>query len=228
MRTTSGITVKCWDDFVAQLPANPGRRKTVLQPLADLAEVQYRTVCRWTEPPFALRGRQLLAVRYFLEAKGYQVEELRKLSPEVYQLGKIIAYGLMEIERARATLGYKSVDDVYRLLRGGSAPGRDKVQLIEQILEQRGTREEFVDLRPEGHTPSVSPPNGAITKEQATTMFAHQVHAMAPLVQVLTSATTTPEERVKVRNAVGSENLFRLSTMLNRLCSETAYKEIQS
>lgn len=54
--------------------------------------------------------------------------------------------------------------------------------------------------------------------------FALQVKAMIPLAEVIASDRCTPGDRRRLRSLAGEEGVFKLSTLLNRLCSETVFK----
>ena len=56
--------------------------------------------------------------------------------------------------------------------------------------------------------------------------FADLVDVMLPLAKHLNSSNITSQERAKLRELTGKDGIFKLSNLLNRLCSETARRNL--
>lgn len=210
----------------------------------------YRWLARRSDPV----GEQLLRVRYYLEHIGYDVEELRGIDSAVADIGRMIAFRVLEVDDLVTELGYGGTmssarSQTYRLLLGKSGQESEKMSKVRElaasfrdILDEKrsgtpkirpitGSGESSVDLeRPkpviEFQAKAVRSQPTPSNSERMVVSLAHSVLAMIPLAEAMLSDGVSAEDRKRLRDLAGGDGVFRLSNLLNRLCSERARNEL--
>jgi hypothetical protein len=94
---TSGTAKECLNDFFQRF----GKTKE----LWKFAQVGSRAEGRWRINGLIPRGETMLRVYYFLELVGYKVKELEEMSPELYNVGKCICFGVLSLKSVNDELG---------------------------------------------------------------------------------------------------------------------------
>lgn len=237
-----GVLTECLKDFAQKTKGNfPYRRR-----VAHVIGINPYALHVWLDKGKLPLGLNLLRLYLLLELNGYNIVETHRIHPKIRELGNMLAVGALQIDIAAKTLGFASTDGVLRVVLGKT--GTTKMTEIEAILRHNEWKSVaqnklhewrnevlFTEEQPQRVTPKIT---GAVQKtlfscinhESALKIFAHQVLAMVPLAEWIASDEFTPDERRKLRELSSngrSNNVFELSTALNRLCSETARKEMR-
>jgi hypothetical protein len=118
-----GDTVECLVHLVERHSA-----EAVRPLLAEFCGVVDDTVRRWIN-----QGK--LPLRTFLHLAGYTIDELAELPRMDRELVQVVGLGILSPETVRTELGYKNVQDVYRVLLRGAGVMSDKRRKVENILK---------------------------------------------------------------------------------------------
>jgi len=82
-----------------------------------------KTVRSWREGKQFPTGERALRLRVFLEAMGYELEELRRVPAPALRVTRLIGYGAMEVSYALEKLKYSEPHGLFRILEGGNPTG---------------------------------------------------------------------------------------------------------
>jgi hypothetical protein len=104
--------------------------------LAEFCEVVESTVGMWLLKGTLPTGEGLIKQRVFLDLAGYRVNELQELPRKSRQLCQVIGFGMMTADEVKTELGYKNVQDLYRVLLRGQSMLPDKQHKMDQLLER--------------------------------------------------------------------------------------------
>ncbi len=255
MSPIKGPTMKCLAHLHRVLRNEPDfydKRKRI----AEFVAVGEQAVTSWFTGKHPPVGSALLRARYYLEFLGYQVDELQNLNQAVNATGRLFTFKVLTLEEIAGMVGYaegrNGVDATLAVLRGVHTPSREKIAHLEALVElykeklpdalKRAPRvldgvaeRPSLQQKPAGKQTnavlSVPPVDASAmstpfdVKDALIESFANSIKAMLPLAEYLISRCT-PEDRDKLRKLADGNGVFRLSTRLNRLCSETARREL--
>jgi len=232
-----GSTLECWKDYASRLPQGTKNCEVQREGLRTFIGVQAATIRCYITAPKSLRGLPLVKMRYFLKAQGYEVLELEALRSEVEKFGELVAYGLMTIQEAVEVLNYTDQHGVFRVLHGElSQLPNARIISIRGCLERHKNNlqkaksewsaiwgvQYVAPIAPLLTQPKVEPVHTNSNMRDDIVIFSGLVRALLPVVMRLSSDSCSAENRKIARSEAGSQNVFDLSTGLNRLCSETA------
>ncbi len=124
-----GDTGECLAHFRAKFPTDSTRPL-----LAEFCHVTTDTVGRWFNGRNLPVGEELIRLRIFLALANYRVSELDDLSKSLRELAQVIALDVMTPDEVRQALGYKNIQDVYRVVLRGTGLMADKVRKLARIL----------------------------------------------------------------------------------------------
>lgn len=239
----NGTTRECLHHYAENFLPPKGARNSgqAKEPMAHFVGVNTDTITSWISDRNKPLGGPLVKLRFYLEAVGYDVVELRNLRGQVnYMLAEMLAYGLLTVEQAAKQLGFGKHDSVYRIAHGGSNTSSDRVAKIQEMYESHHPELNAAKMRlskelgkahdaqvvsfpqPDSH-PSAQ---GAVDDESIATL-AHFVMAITPLLEKAVTETTR-EQRNKLRKLTGDDGMFRLSKASSRLCSEKAREVVNN
>jgi len=181
------------------------------------------------------------------------LEVLEGLPKEIRDLGRLIAFRVLEFRDTFKALGFQGNEgqSLYRLLLGRSGTSNERLAKIQELVSQYGEllpeqeckfgfgRRELVHGMPaqssfgeDGHgAPKLPVATDAIvrlTNREVVETFSHMALAMLPLAECIDSEKFSSAERAHLREMTKGDGIFRLSTLLNRLCSERARKHFDS
>ena len=236
----SGTTKECLYHYAENfLPPKGARNSSEAKvPMAKFIGVNPETIVSWTSDRNKPLGGPLLKLRFFLEAVGYDVIELRNLRGQVnYLLAEMLAYGNLTIQEAQEQLGLGKPDSVFRIAHGNSNTSSERAAKIRKMHEDReavmqaAKSQLLKDLGVPGEEQIVSSTTTKVEREQeevddkSMAILAHLVLAITPLLEKAVT-NTTKEQRNKLRKLTGDSGMFRLSKASSRLCSEKAREVI--
>ena len=240
-----GNTAKCFAHYVAKLP--PKGSKTiglVRRPLKDFCNVGDAALGIWMRDPGKKKmpiGEPLLKLRFFLELMGYEVQELTELQPVIYRLASMIAFGAVTAADAQAYLGYTDHNAINRMVLGRGSALKDKLAKINELwdlhkdeVEQKrkswsaaiGTGQYGLAAATVHRVEQPEPLSGGTRRNGELEMLGHLILAMLPLAERVASDSCSAQDRRDLRQMVGNDGVFHLSTALNALCGEEARKQV--
>jgi len=236
-----GTTKECLYHYAENfLPPKGARNSSEAKvPMARFVGVIPETIVSWISDRNKPLGGPLLKLRFFLEAVGYDVIELRNLRGQVnYLLAEMLAYGNLTIQEAQEQLGLGKPDSVFRIAHGNSNTSSERAA---KIRKMHGDREAVMQaaksqllkgLGVPGEEQTVSSTTTKVEREreeevddESMAILAHIVLAITPLLEKAVT-NTTKEQRNKLRKLIGDSGMFRLSKASSRLCSEKAREVI--
>lgn len=220
-----GTTQECLTHLGRQVPSSDVERGAFYKPIADFTRRSHSTVGRWFKGESAIEGESLLRLRYYLTKLGYQVSELEMLHPTIRELGRVIAEGKIEFEKAVDLIGIDR-DQLYRTVLRGVMPLDDRLERIAELVKELGGgtsagRSERVVTR-EVASRKGDQANAGLSREDTILSLACLIKAATPLAQAIVSDAFSAEDRQRLRDLAGKDGVYRLSTIMNRLCSEAA------
>lgn len=200
-----------------------------LEPLLEFTGAPPQTVRRWVKGKCKPMGIFLVRLRYFLESRGYPLESLEKLAPEVRDYGMLIACGRVSVEEAVRSLGITSQPYLFRILRGDiKSSSHVWAKKMREVVKGHGqttgrgvskSAEETVQAKV-----SLSKSGVKVTSDRQLILLAlsKQISAMLPLAERVASDKFSVEDRRMLREMAGDGVIFRLSNLLTKLCGERA------
>lgn len=205
--------------------------------MARFIGVTTDTITTWTSDRNKPLGGPLVKLRFYLEAVGYNVAELRGMHGQAgYLLAEMLAYGLVTVEQAAEQLGYENPNSVYRVAHGGSHATPDRAV---KIKDMHGSHKQALDTARQqlaaelGSTrdaPVVSftrpDPTPSAEDDGSIAALAHLVLAITPLLEKAVAGTK--DKRNLLRKLTGPDGMFRLSKASSRLCSEKALEVVNN
>lgn len=242
----SGSALECLKHYLNRLPPPTTRAGAAARnPIISFCQCARKTIRHWMrgQPPI---GTMLVRVRYFLDAHGYRVEELERLTPLIRDLGALVAYGILNLKQATEAMGYKQEWDLLNALHGKQIPNNLKQRAVPLIIEHRAVLEKrmaeyrmqgFIPAAPPADTPGLRPSSkdarsttAAIGSDRrlVITSLAAMLKAVLPLAELLDSEEFSEDERHQLRTITGRDGVFRLANTLHRLCGEEARAQLQA
>ena len=173
-------------------------------------------------------GERLIKLWHFLAASGCESPELNQLRPINRVCGQLLTFGLVDMAFLQSSIDVTQPQPVLRMLRG-SEPFRWHVT-EQELRELYGPelKDALQGVSITGNsvitesTSVASSPLAFDLRSDPVVLTATLLGAVSPLVADLVSDSTSPEERSRRRDLLGNEQMFKLSTTFNRLCSERA------
>lgn len=244
----SGTTEACWKDYSKKLPSSTKNVVKYREDLIEFLNVGAHTVRKYMNGD-TIQGLPLIKMRVFLTLKGYEILELKKLSPVHLKLVELVAFDVITLDEIVKEIGYATTSGALRLLRGDTLlRGRDqqdkerweKVEgwiqeygpdlnaAKELWMERLGTNKivsvpQHTEIEaPALVTPKISRRETTANNDEA--IFIGLAKALEPVAARILEEST-PEDRKRLRDKVGNQEIFELSTSLNRFCSETAFAQ---
>jgi hypothetical protein len=205
--------------------------------MAKFIGVIPETIISWTSDRNKPLGGPLLKLRFFLEAVGYDVVELRRLRGQVnYLLAEMLAYGNLTIQEAQEQLNLGKPGSVFRIAHGNSNTSSERAVKIRKMHEDRevvmqaAKSQLLKNLGVPGEEQTISTTTVVEYEQEkiddeSVMVLAHFVMAITPLLEKAVTDTTR-EQRNKLRKLTGDNGMFRLSKASSRLCSEKAREVI--
>lgn len=236
MSSFMGDTSECIAHFAATYA---GQDCKVL--MAEFCGVEPSTVQSWIAGQNEPTGDRITKLRVFLQLVGYRVHELDDLARSIRDLCTMVALGICSPEEVRDQLGYKNVQDVYRVLRGDSEPMRQKQERLARLLTAlqpeldkrlpswKARIEEACEGNGSSVRPSVAsaapsaPPPAIVTtvveSVPSEAVVSHLVLALSALLDGLEDTVDNDRtaERTRFADSVGKARLVKLHTQLEDL-----------
>jgi hypothetical protein len=189
-----------------------------------------KTVTGWLngQPP---NGERLIKLWHLLAAVGLESPELAKLPAFNRYCGELLTFGVTTMEELQEICNVGMPKSILLMLRG-KPPMHPQYDLAElkELYEARlqARRAELMSAPlPEAGPERIEPPSGAPSParskgEHLITYAASMLKGVLPLVRQLNSEQSSAVDRSGLRDAVGNDDMFELSNILNDLCSERA------
>ncbi len=230
-----GTALECFKHFYdARLPPRDAQTRTLFVKAVGVAS--FNTVRSWYIGENKPIGEALLRLRYLLEFFGYEVVDLEIISEPVRNLGRLIAFGALEIDEAAKELGFNR-HAVLRIIMGRGQTVLKRQGKIDELVkafesELPKLQEQYTALRPatllSQANNGLEKPLAAVEPELAKkpadvlAVLANLIKALEPLATEVASDRFTPAQRKRLRELTGDYTLFYASSALNQLCGETA------
>jgi len=236
-------TMACWRAYANTLPTGVPHSVKLREDLIEFLHVNEGTVRKYISGGH-IQGEPLIRLRVFLSLKGYSVLELKRLPPLQLKLVEMVAFDVITVDDVVKKIGYASASGALRFLRGDTELGeREKKDIERRERVERLVREHEADLLAAKElwnerlgiqdaqvapvTEDTKPESSVVEPEKKgktsddEAIFIGLAKALS-LVSERLIRSSTPEIRKKLRDAVGLNEIFILSTSLNRFCSEAA------
>ncbi len=191
---------------------------------AEFARVVPSTVLSWIKGPPPL-GEAQLRMMHYLNAKGIQVEGLDTLPRPAFRLGGYIFAGAIEIDEAANELGYATIKDLYRLLRGAELTSV-RAEKLNELLDKY--HDKFVEAAAgiviypfaEGKEPVPVAAEVSTSAAPATVPFAveHTAGTLLSATALVEALILTDETQLAtVGTLVGKDRISDLVSYLDKL-----------
>jgi hypothetical protein len=227
-----GTTLECLEHYLKTLPWGTNRCGEEKKPLVEFVGITTGSVRRWLTKESIPKGMRLVKLRYFLESKGYEVTELAKIQEPIKSLGRLIAFGKIDIREVSLKVGYPGIDELFQVLHGNHGVPLAKKKALELICEKF---EETIPKQPIGVIEIIEEkkfeklPLDADSRELLG--FLNCIDALydllEPRLEEFLSDNVSSEKRQEFRQKAGRKLVFDLAnrchsitSMLNSLCSE--------
>lgn len=198
-----------------------------------------KTVKRWADRKQAAVGESLIRLRYFLELKGYRIPELESLEQPIYNIGKIFAFDVANlddiIQMFEFEAGHSGRSQTLDILHGKRGTSRERLQKARKFGEAFGglLQEKIGQMKDSGSARAFQRPSEPDAAPRSLIRPADESHvaimdaftasmrAILPLAEYVLSNSFTAEERDRIRSSAG-KNASRLSLLLTQLSNEAA------
>ncbi|MBI4215255.1 MAG: hypothetical protein HY602_00840 [Parcubacteria group bacterium] len=216
----SGELLCCFNAFIASADSK------VRQELMEAVSIDESELNDWIMAKCNPRSIKRLRLSYFLESRGFEIKELLAVHPTVYEIGKLIAANKMTAQSAAHCIGYQRTDSLWRVLLGYEAISKARIAKLDILIQRHQGMSSGAEAVFSAAIPSLDC-GSAITRirQQMLQDTAALIRLLKPYTEFL-DAQSTAEERIHLRDLCAGD-LFPLSTMLNRLCSEKAWQTIK-
>ncbi len=209
-------------------------RQNGTQPVCEFVGAARSTVERWSVNSHPAQGQYAIRLWHFLLAGGYKPVD-QKIPEYNFYVSQLYAYSVVEMEEVMQMVGVKNTQTALQIMRGQPPmhPGLSLEELKELYDESLMRKIEQLRKRlPVNHmTSDVVLPELPVPTEKVealspaldatVTALAHQLMAVLSLTE-LALDLWTPEQRSRLRELVGNNQMFRLANEFNALCSERA------
>lgn len=234
-------TERCFLDYLSGIPTGRDSVKA-RSSMIEFLGTNMDTSRRWLMNKRVPVGLMLVKLRYFLEREGYQITELLGLEKAVYNLGKLIAYGVLEFKVVSDRMGYPDKNSLLQLLHGKQGLSGERRAIMEEIV---GENEKSLSELPEA--PIEEMKERLVIASKTKSVFTGEneelfhligvlkgvLIVVLPKLEVIVSDEKSPEYRKKFREESGDNFVFetsnlahRITQLLNALCGERARNEI--
>ncbi len=245
-----GSTIECFRHYATHVLPPKGARNssTAKEPMARFIGVAPDAITGWLHRDTEPVGASLLKLRFFLDAVGYEVTELRVMQGTVnYMLAEMLAYDVVTTQEALELFGFSRPKTIYHLAfgKGGTSEGpASKIenhywksadaltQAKNALREQLGRPLEEALLPAEVPAATTtrrepSPPKTVASGEEDSLLelIANLVNTLTPHLERIVG--TNRGQRDRLRKLVGGDGMFRLSIASSKLCSEKAREVMQ-
>ncbi|MFA6536078.1 MAG: hypothetical protein WC250_03805 [Candidatus Paceibacterota bacterium] len=225
MEKISGSVEFCFTELVSKHPLEIAK-------IVEFTGLHPNTVQNWIVTKRMPEGENLVRLRYFLDAHGCEVSELKGISPEVLELGRLVAFKVITFGEAAKVADYPNAHSLMRVLLGRSGVYPVRLKKIAEFLAlKQAELVQKIRVFTAGESSSAGEQVVPVFEANIHTDLSHdliisalafQVQAILPLAQLVVSDGFTPEERNKLRELAGATSIFKLANHLNRLCGEKA------
>jgi hypothetical protein len=212
--------------------------------VAEFTDSTIGTVKQWLNGR-PVKGQRQNSLWHLLAAAGLDSPELEAIPPFGRYLGTLLAYRIITIEDAQEICDVRNGNAVLDAVRGNRTPSGPKftlseltdmygelLQSAEAALRARlGTAMKVTITEPtEVVRPDHQPEpelRGDAGRIQFLLASARTLSEIMPLLRYLLSDECTAEERARLREFMGPEEMFAMSTLLNGLCGERARSQVR-
>jgi hypothetical protein len=193
-----GTTAECLEDFFQRFPA-----RDHIELLAEFARVTPLTVERWKHNGNTPEGEAAIRLRTFLDALGYEVDELSELQPPARQMLHLIGYGAYEVDDVKDKLGYNNTQALHRVLVHAGAPAKTQAYRLQMIA--RDSDEELAQARQQwderlAPLRTVVLGNESVGTSQSPGVGLSPLPASQPLLAAAATTPPTPRRRERPRH----------------------------
>jgi hypothetical protein len=191
---------------------------------------------RWLRQEYDPSGLNLVRLRYFLEACGYEVQELKELDPIVYNLGLMIACNIVTLEEVVTELEIKQRETLFGNLNGKSRPSPDNLGKInslvtayQDVIKEINALKSVPKLDFEHGTAKPAPAALAPLKPPTSVVeeLADLIRQAIPLAGQLLSDKHSADDRRRLRSLLDDDGVHVLQNQLTRLSSETSRELVE-
>lgn len=210
--------------------------------MAQFCRVNAETPVNWIFRGILPIGEARIKVLFFLDISGFKVVYFEVLDCIIHKLGKIVAYGPLELPQIAGRIEYADPKSIFRLFGSKSGISKQKEALVEKLYseyekeilakEQRWSKamKDFFTGEPEAKSraaeTTVQIDVGTNSKSQVLETLGYQILATVSLAEAVASDHFSADERRRLREMTGKDAVFRLSTALNALCGEKSRETV--
>ena len=220
-----------FDDCLAEL-ATMGR--TEIKKFIDFMPARPETVNGWilslSKPPV---GEKYLFAELFFSLRDRQIEELAEVDPYACQLGRYWAAGIATADELKTALGYRETDNqcLIDIATGHRTPLSHGLTGLTSLMHEREDAyhrkyQQLAKIYGTSDPPAPMSPT-ALDRSALIGILTASLIAAAPIAALIETGNSD-DEREAVRQAVGPERFFLLSTALNKMLGWRARQEIEA
>lgn len=238
-------TERAWQTFARTLPQGTKNCTTEREDICGFVGVNQHTVRRWitADSVSGVRGLTVVKLRCFLELQGYEIAELRSLNRLIRTFAEILGHSVVSLEdtcrEIEGEVSQRAIDRIYDLILGRTQTALEpKMRIIQAFVDthkdklnekKRGlvtNRSDEVPVITTEQQPAQEKRDSGVTqsREREHTVIRQLVISLVPafrrVIELVVSDEFSSQDRRNIRELVG-DDLFKLSTAMNRLSSET-------
>jgi hypothetical protein len=203
------------------------------------------TYRRWIAETVRPAGTHLIQLMYLMEFLGYQVEEISRLDDSIKRLGRLFAFGVVDVETilTKCSITRANFLNIFEAKSGTQRVVLEKARELAELHESKladaqRPYESLVPMEKKSLEESHEEPDGEdVSKEpseelgedlnQSINTLAGLLKLILPLAEQLVREGSMSDRRL-LRQLAGDGTVFQLSNALTSLCSETARKVAQT
>ena len=214
------------------------------EPLAEYFAVGKPAIQRWIVDTTPV-GEEMLRMRFFIQAAvpGSDPLAYTRKSLVYLQVAELIGFRIIPKEELQRILGFQNLKDVLRVSRGEGRMIRNREEKVAELhaehaaqvvskkaelaalvrrysSEKDGDREPSTYTIPKETAEDILP--SPLGQMEVLTIAGHQIVALTPLVEAITSDRFTSEHRKMLREMIGHRKLFDFANAINMLNGERA------
>jgi len=216
-----GTLEKCLKHFRAEA----GSEEAACEQLVNFTHGQIKrpTASRWVRGQNVPKGFNLLQLWYFLESKGCLVDKVERLQPEVADLGRLVAYQIVEPAEVNSIIGFAAHGDngfqqLWQLLKGDRSLVPVKAEIAQLLIEEhedklKSLRSKAGTQTDELHTEQTEaaprPTAEPAMEANVSTLIPIAVAFLMGLKPILKQLAAAGEEtHQQLRDAVGGDDAY--------------------
>lgn len=254
MESMTGNSRECLEHFFGQVVAeNNKNQNNFFLSYLELSSVD--VIQSWANKERSPYGFRLVKIIFLLQTLGYQVTDVKNLPEPALKIIAALGTNSIKPPLAAIKIGYRTVDHLSRVLLGKTNPSKKSLVKMSEVLKQYPIDNGLISII---HQVFLPPPDShyqaPVAKKPISVLATDnsQQRLLAAFLKIVGNSTQTLEPilekyisqtdsqiRQELRDFIEleaaplnlfkiSNSVFRLSQLLNALCSEKALEKFKA